>query len=409
MKSSPVATPHPPPTGLPTTLRPRLMAEELASGGEQAWSRMSGYPSGRSVLTECMVERFSRSPHEWEEAFKNRDNRAKILTEILAVESKSAAKSGKGNNKAQKEDDRKGTGEASTNKHLRASGLAPSPFNTQPTGGDEGVGETEEDGGKGKEKRRRQRGRGKRGKSSAGPVVERGADGLDEADDGSCDIATETGDETPKNKSTKAIKGAAEKSSDGEIKGVKRKKAGKENVEVEEEETTPVAKEKKKRKRQEGELEKITGVVGANTSRKYNEGGLSFVMDATKKSVLVKPQGLTASKKDKKKKKKKSLGSSEQGNEVSIEVKVNEETQIFANGDAEGEEAVAQKNGKQKKKRRDTAKGETKMEESSSKGKVSEKKAERSDGMAATSTPKATATSEKKPKKAKNSIGFRMF
>lgn len=150
---------------LPSPSRFRAMAEELANGGEQAWSRMSGYPSGRSILTECMVERFSRSPREWEEAFKSRDNRAKMLAEILAVESKT--KPGK-EEKARGKDD---SSRSSTAGGARPAGkLAPSPFNKQMTsgggGGEEGA--KEDAGGKGKEKRRRQRGRGKRGKSSAG-------------------------------------------------------------------------------------------------------------------------------------------------------------------------------------------------------------------------------------------------
>eukprot|EP00903_Cladosiphon_okamuranus_P017492 g16112.t1 len=142
----------------------RAMADELANGGEQAWSRMSGYPSGRSVLTECMVERYSRSPHEWEEAFKNRDNRAKMLTEIFAVESSSSSSSatrqaGKGRGRGEGGAAGGGTsGRGSGGGSQRAGGPAPLPLNSQNNG---------EDVGKVKEKRRRQRGRGKRGKSSA--------------------------------------------------------------------------------------------------------------------------------------------------------------------------------------------------------------------------------------------------
>ena len=102
------------------------MAEELAGGGEQAWSRMSGYPSGRSVMTECMVERFSRSPREWEDAFKNRDNRAKMLTEILAVESSSSS-SAKQAGKAKADNKGRDGGKSGA----AGLGLAPSPFNAQ--------------------------------------------------------------------------------------------------------------------------------------------------------------------------------------------------------------------------------------------------------------------------------------
>ncbi|CAM9791011.1 unnamed protein product, partial [Ectocarpus sp. 6 AP-2014] len=105
----------------------RAIAEELAGGGEQAWSRMSGYPSGRSVLTECMVERFSRSPHEWEDAFKNRDNRAKMLTEILAVESASTTSTKKGASGKSSG----GTSSASASSNREAGRLAPSPFTSK--------------------------------------------------------------------------------------------------------------------------------------------------------------------------------------------------------------------------------------------------------------------------------------
>eukprot|EP00752_Nemacystus_decipiens_P012526 g11094.t1 len=191
----------------------RAMAEELGSGGEQAWSRMSGYPSGRSVLTECMVERYSRSPHEWEEAFKSRDNRDKMLTEIFAVESSSKSSSSSSSTrqaggKAGKDGVAGGSadGGGGGNGRQRAAGLAPSPFNSQASNG--------EDGGRGKEKRRRQRGRGKRGKSSAsgGLAPDSGADGGGDAG------AAESGD-APEPPGDKPTTGKRKKRSESESRG----------------------------------------------------------------------------------------------------------------------------------------------------------------------------------------------
>lgn len=133
---------------------------------------MSGYPSGRSVMTECMVERFARSPHEWEEAFNNRDNRAKMLEEIFAIQAKSGLKCNSGQDKTTGIDSA-----FASSSRIKNGSVAPSPFNqAQTAAGNEkaenrdgtvaGVENGEGGQSAGKEKRRRQRGRGKRGKGS---------------------------------------------------------------------------------------------------------------------------------------------------------------------------------------------------------------------------------------------------
>lgn len=165
------------------------MAEELAGGGEQSWSRMSGYPSGRAVMTECMVERFSRSPQEWDEAFKNRENRAKMLEEILAVGGEKVDKRGAAEKRSAKVSGDPSKDDAST--PLDAKRVLGEKEGGD--GVDDEKDEMGEESGKTRQKRRRQRGRGRRGKGSeategegevrdtAGPTTNDDVDSSDES------------------------------------------------------------------------------------------------------------------------------------------------------------------------------------------------------------------------------------
>lgn len=171
---SPLSPLTPSPTALftPCVLH-RAIAEELAGGGEQARSRMMGYPSGRSVMTECMVERFSRSPNEWEDAFKNRENRAKMLDDIFAVDSSSKIGSKSAQNGETNGSDQSARGRNPTSSPFHTNGTLSNASGANILENGDGGGEAETDERKpdaqaagGKEKRRRQRGRGRRGKGS---------------------------------------------------------------------------------------------------------------------------------------------------------------------------------------------------------------------------------------------------
>ncbi|CAB1121328.1 unnamed protein product [Ectocarpus sp. CCAP 1310/34] len=348
------------------------IAEELAGGGEQSWSRMSGYPSGRSVLTECMVERFSRSPHEWEDAFKTRDNRAKILTEILAVESTSTTSTKKGTSGKSSG----GSASASASSNGEAGRLVPSPFTSKAEDG--------EDGGKGKEKRRRQRGRGRRGKSSAGAGAPADADGG--GDDGEGGGAPEPKETVASVKDSKRLKetqkegGAqAEEGSavDGAATSEKKKGKAKQGGGVVEGGGDSTANQeiskKKKRKRQEG-APGCDGTEAAGDTAAAARGGekekgadLSFVMDTIKKSVSAgdkqAPPSPTATKK-RNKKIKKSEASIDVGDDVTSEASgAGEKTPATAKeGGSTGGERLAD-TGKGKSKKKSKKKSKTSEEE----------------------------------------------
>lgn len=392
------------------------MAEELAGAGEQAHSRMSGYPSGRSVLTECMVERFSRSPHEWEDAFKNRDNRSKMLTEILAVES--ATKSGKGG-KGQG-GKKEGGGESAANKRGGVT-LAPSPFNTQEAAGDGDEGDAE-GGGNGKDKRRRQRGRGKRGKSSKSGEGG-GGEGANAADQSAVvpeagRIATEG--ETPVETRAKTGGGgsetrenAAENGSGRGEKSLRKVAKGARVV------GGPDPVPKKKRRRKEEQLE--GGGVGEEGAAGKEEADLSFVMDAIKKSVSAEGQAAVAAgkrnkkgnKKDKKKNKKEASasdsGSTERGGDATPRETAVEEAPARVAAQITATDSAA------KKKKRRKAEVEAKVVAVDP---VSERNAgvlakqEAGDGGAG-AEPKTVAgfekSSGKKRKKTSSGGGFRLF
>lgn len=311
----------------------RTIAEELAGGGEQARSRMSGYPSGRAVMTECMVERFSRSPNEWEDAFKNRDNRAKMLEEILAVESKNANKHPQSTTNG-------------TDRSSKSRNLATSPFQTAMppsmivSTGDEEESDDRSKNEKGeetsdgqpttsKEKRRRHRGRGKRGKGAGGSVTPAGIEPVDGGDmrrkddtgpvrDGKDKVlheepSTVSGSKVVADNEAVKLKkkkeGAKQASGDQVTQGasvaessslLERKEAGKE----ESAEAKEKKKKKKKRKRQDAEdgvgkeaLEEAGGGV--------RDVDLSFVMDAIAASAKEGPgkNGVMKNRGDKKTKK----------------------------------------------------------------------------------------------------------
>lgn len=171
------------------------MVEQLASGGEHAQSRMSRCPSGRNVLTECMVERFSRSPREWEDAFKNRENRVKMLDDILALGTTKKEDSGQKNMvKSERESEVVKIGSSSSQE--RAVGGSGTGGGKGDVSAEEGVCVP------GKGKRRRQRGRGKRGKSSVGQAAE-----MDEARREGVKQATESDNGDSFNQETPVLQG----------------------------------------------------------------------------------------------------------------------------------------------------------------------------------------------------------
>ncbi|CAN0036477.1 unnamed protein product [Scytosiphon promiscuus] len=415
----------------------RAMAEELASGGEQAWSRMSGYPSGRSVLTECMVERFSRSPHEWEDAFKNRDKRAKMLTEILAVESSSSrtdkARGGKGAAAS-----RSSSGDnAAASGNERAVGLAPSPFNKEAAEGGDEVG-------KGKEKRRRQRGRGKRGKSggsgeaaTADADADAGTGGQENGDAGSGEhVLPSVADEkeataVSKKKTKREKKGRTESATELESEGKRGDARGTTSDEVP---------KKKKRKRQEngsGPDQDSCGGGGKVPAGTAAEADLSFVMDAIEKSVAVtggqaQPESKGVKKSKKKKKRGGSGGSvdatSSDGQELSLKeqetkgtVKTVDGRGIGGDSDEKGpekdKEPVRGKDGKKKKKSKKTKGSEKPVDptavqvhvevlaKENSKWDAMEAPSRRKGGQAAIVEKSTAASSSGKKRKG----GFRLF
>lgn len=409
---------------------PRAMAEELAGGGEQAWSRMSGYPSGRSVLTECMVERFSRSPHEWEEAFKNRDNRAKMLTEILAVESSST----KQNGKADKGRDGGKNGAAGSSNGGKAAGLAPSPFNNQVGDG--------EDSGKGKEKRRRQRGRGKRGKSSA-TVGESTADadagggaggGSAAADEGGGDAA-ELGDKVTTTRGKNGSKHTqmdiglepenpgAENDTSSNKKKVRASKESptQKTGEGREGDTATEVPKKKKRKRQE-DRSKLEGVdagvadaaVGRAATGDNSSGGegADALVDSEKSSkpVMDGQAPLTTVAKKKKKKKKNTKGGS--GDDGGGRGHGNEAGAAVLSEAAEVEEALTPVGGgeeeevgvKKTKKKKSKKKSKPVLEDSMWNAVETPTKKRKGGGAVDVDEPKAAGSSGKKRKG-----GFRLF
>lgn len=343
------------------------------------------------------MERYSRSPREWEESFKNRDIRAKILTEILAVGS--ATNTGKGDKGREK----KAGAALATANNDRATNLAPSPFNTQQAvGGGDG---DAENGGKGKEKRRRQRGRGRRGKSCTGGAADAGEGGGDGAHSAG-------GRETPTDSEGGGVgaqkKAAVANTADDEAKPT-RKKGNKETDEVEQ--RSNLISKKKKRKRQEGEVEVTTG-GGAGNARE-NKVDLSFVMDAIRNSVSAEKQ-TTAASKDKKKKKREvaaadSHGGERGGDSVLPASKVEKAPKSAAvNRGVLGQGMAGRKVGKKKKEpKRDNVEGVTKFEESSSRRKTGSEK-EEAGGWGGVA-PKADARSGKKRRKASSSSGFRLF
>lgn len=289
-----------------------MIVEELA--GEQTMSRMLAYPSGRSVSTECMVERFSRSPQEWEAAFKKRNNHAKLLDEILAVDKKQQSE-----NKAGA---RTRTNESIDVSHGRPRDVAPSRAgaSSDAEGGDnEDEGDApsnQNDVNRPKEKRRRQRGRGKRGKTSASAMS--GAEVARENDSISRDEAPDAADGTKpqlqKESDSKRSAGGGDRQAKGETsthaeepiaetnpkkKSKKSKMTAEDSNETEGRDRTPASlpqreeaeartspASKKKRKRQHSAEGKAEQYQGAKNSAKVNEAAdLSFVIDAIKKSA----------------------------------------------------------------------------------------------------------------------------
>lgn len=249
----------------------RTMVEELASGGEHARSRMSGYPSGRNVLTECMVERFSRSPREWEDAFKNRENRVKMLDDILAVGTpKKVGREDSGQKKIVKAD-----------RESEITKVGSSSSQERPVGGN-GTGGGKDDVSVGggvcvpeKGKRRRQRGRGKRGKSSVGQASD-----MEETSRDGALVATEIDSEDYFNLGAPVLR---DNNIGGVGKGVKAAVVFDDDAEVQKESAMGSI----KREHQDS-----------------REGELSFVPDATTKSEPSEKQS-TRIAKDKKAKKRK--------------------------------------------------------------------------------------------------------
>lgn len=218
-------------------LSSRTMVEQLASGGEHAQSRMSACPSGRNVLTECMVERFLRSPREWEDAFRNRENRVKILDDILALGT------------TKKEDG--GRKHIVKTIKIGSSSSQERPVGGNSTGGGKGDISTEE----GvciseKGKRRRQRGRGKRGKSSVGQATD-----MDEAGRDGAKQATESDSGDSFNQETSVLQ---EKSSTGVGKGAGKVDSG---AEVQIKSRKGSKKIMKHQDSQEGDLFDVPGVT----------------------------------------------------------------------------------------------------------------------------------------------------
>lgn len=423
------------------------MAEELANGGEQAWSRMSGYPSGRSVLTECMVERFSRSPHEWEDAFKNRDKRAEMLTEILAVESSSSkADKARGSKGGAAPRSASASSNGAANGNGLAAGLAPSPFNKDSAeGGDEG--------GKGKEKRRRQRGRGKRGKSGAAGEAaaaaadaeaggqENGDEGIDEDASPSVDgskatmgkgtkksgkprkeeaIEMDAGETRPTGGETGA---AAAVSAKKERKGSKKGKS--ESVAEQESEEggqagaiTEEVPKKKKRRRQENGSKPDQGSGGGDGNPPADataETDLSFVMDAIKASASgTDGRAQPASTGDKKPKKKK-RGIPVDGGGGHGEEGTAHKAVVSIAGDGRGDGGDGKEKeplGKKKKKSKKTKK-ESEKAVAATAVEVPAKKGSIWDAMETPSTRKVAAVDEEpnEPSSSgkKRKSGFRLF
>lgn len=275
-----------------------MMAEELAGGREQSWSRMSGYPSGRAVMTECMVERFSRSPREWDEAFKNRENRSKMLEEILAVGVENGEKRGAAEKRSVKVSGDPSKDDASP------------PLDAKRVSGEQDGGddvddekdEMEEDNGKPRQRRRRQRGRGRRGKGSeateddrevqdtAGPTAnddadsseESGASGVKRSSDATSAIPEKKPRRKLTSKETKSVRG---EHGEADEDGVERSAAG---------EGTPKsdAVSERKRKKSKDSSEKSPGgcadkaagpVLPKPTSTRQEEDGSPGVKKKPKK------------------------------------------------------------------------------------------------------------------------------
>lgn len=342
------------------------MVEELAGGGEQAWSRMSGYPSGRSVLTECMVERFSRSPHEWEEAFKNRDNREKMLNDIFAVGTPATA--GKRDKSGRKiGTDKKPDGDGAVK-------LAPSPFDAQQTAVSNSAG-GETDAAKGKEKRRRQRGRGKRGKSvvegEAGVAVENNEGGGDN-EPGSTKLVSTPAAETPVDTSD-----------------VSRPTRNEPTTEESSKIGSPAHTKRKKRGREEGVAVGENGTAG-------EEGEPPSVSDTVDETVSVEGRAPSSVQKKKKKKKERSAVENSSGMEDVTAVDVEATRVVTTEQGTTSEDAAS----------------ERKLTESKKKSRRTEPTAEGSPPVSGRKRSLkqnggvAAVSAEKKRKKAS---GFRMF
>lgn len=59
------------------------IASEISEAGSLLATAAQAHPGGRAVMSECMIERFSRDPAEWEEALSRRASRAALLSSII--------------------------------------------------------------------------------------------------------------------------------------------------------------------------------------------------------------------------------------------------------------------------------------------------------------------------------------
>lgn len=236
-------------------------------------------------MTECMVERFSRSPREWDEAFKNKENRAKMLEDILAVGGENGDKRGDEEKRSAKV-----PGDPSADDAFPP--LDEKRVVRENDGGDDVDDDREdmgEDDDKPRQRRRRQRGRGRRGKGSeatvgeeevrdtAGPTTN---DDVDSSDESGVKRSSDVTSAIPEKKPRRKLTSKKTKSAHGEHRA-----AGEDDVEMSaagEGAPKPDATSERKRKKSKassarspgGGADKAAGpVLKKSTSTKQEEDG----------------------------------------------------------------------------------------------------------------------------------------